>query len=180
MTHDKAAEKLGFKSRQSLSNILSSKKYLSGLQAMKFHGAFGFNPDFLMKGEGGLMEDNTQRYESYRESNPGEVLTAAPGATELGLLRLYFRRIIEAWGDPLAKDILSSYQLFESCADVQTLMALMAKIETNLQELEKRNNGNGQTVEEPERKKMILPFDTEMKCGGPYVGPGGALEEEES
>ncbi len=159
LTHDDAAKQLGYKSRQSLSNLLSSKKYLSGLQAIKFHKAFGYNPDFLMKGEGELKDDNTLRYESYSESNAKDVLTSAPGASELGLLRSYFRRIIEAWGNPFALNVLSSYQLFESCGDVPTLMALMADIESNLQKLEHSSNKDvqpedGSTIERVTSKLM--------------------------
>lgn len=54
-THESAAKKLGFKTRQSLSNILISKKYLSGHQAKKFKDAFGYNMNFLTNGEGELM-----------------------------------------------------------------------------------------------------------------------------
>ena len=179
LTRDDAARELGFKSRQSLSNLLSSKKYLSGLQAIKFHKAFGHNPDFLMKGEGELKGDDTMRYESYRESSAKDVLLASPGASELGLLRSYFRRIIEAWGNPVAKDILSTYQLFESCADVPTLMALMARIETNLQQLEHEYRDSGQNNDNDERKGKTLSLLNKEKAGSPYVGPGGKLEEEE-
>ena len=53
-THADAAKRLGMKSTQTLSNLLSSKKYLSGLQARRFQRAFDYNMDFLMSGEGVL------------------------------------------------------------------------------------------------------------------------------
>lgn len=136
VTHETAAQKMGYGSKQTLSNLLSRKKYLSGLQALKFHEAFGYNQKYLMSGEGSLMNDEALRYESYKENTPRELLTCQPGASELGLLRLYFRRIIQAWGHPEALRILSAYQLYESCADVNTLMSFMAEVEKSLQSLE--------------------------------------------
>ena len=53
-THADAAKRLGFKSTQTLSNLLSSKKYMSRLQAERFRRAFDYNIDFLMSGEGVL------------------------------------------------------------------------------------------------------------------------------
>jgi len=55
MTHETAAEKMGFRSKQTLSNLLSSKKYLSGYQARRFNEAFGYNMEFLMRSEGQLI-----------------------------------------------------------------------------------------------------------------------------
>ena len=43
MTREAAAEKMGYRSKQTLSNLLSSKKYLSGYQARRFNEAFGFD-----------------------------------------------------------------------------------------------------------------------------------------
>ena len=68
LTHAVAAERLGMKSPQTLSNILSSKKYLSRLQADRFHNAFGYNVEYLMSGEGVLSpyyekrEDGAEYY----------------------------------------------------------------------------------------------------------------------
>lgn len=53
-THAEAAKRLGMKSTQTLSNLLSSKKYMSRLQAERFQRAFDYNIDFLMSGEGVL------------------------------------------------------------------------------------------------------------------------------
>lgn len=55
VTHEVAAEKLGYGSKQTLSNLLSSKKYLSGYQAKRFNDAFGYNMEFLMSGKGELQ-----------------------------------------------------------------------------------------------------------------------------
>ena len=54
LTHEEAAKRLGFGSKQTLSNLLSSKKYLSPFQAQKFKNEFDYNLDFLTKGEGEL------------------------------------------------------------------------------------------------------------------------------
>lgn len=55
VTHESAAKKMGYGSKQTLSNLLSSKKYLSGFQAKRFNEAFGYNMEFLMTGEGELQ-----------------------------------------------------------------------------------------------------------------------------
>ena len=60
------------------------------------------------------------------------------GAGELGLLRSYFRRVIEAWGNPVAKTILATYQQISACNDVSTLMMLTSKIEDQLYELKEQ------------------------------------------
>ena len=70
MTRCVAAKKLGFKSQQTLYNLLASKKYLSGLQAIRFQKAFGYNPNFLMSGQGELKdEDDTLPYKSNHENS---------------------------------------------------------------------------------------------------------------
>ena len=57
LTHEQAAKELGFGSRQTLSNLLSSKKYMSGRNAKRFKDAFGYDMDYLMSGKGGLYPD---------------------------------------------------------------------------------------------------------------------------
>lgn len=53
-----AAEKLGMKSKQTLSNLLSSKRYMSAYHARLFHDAFGYNVEFLIQGIGTLYPNN--------------------------------------------------------------------------------------------------------------------------
>lgn len=153
ITQAVAAKKLGYSSKQTLANLISQKKYLSGIQALKFHEAFNYSQKYLMTGEGELNEDPTLRYESYQEMSPRDYLVTlatdlnAGGSgfnpvSDLLILRGYFRRIIEAWGHPEAKKVLSAYQLFESCADVYTLMGCMAEVEKGLQLLENEHNSN--------------------------------------
>lgn len=147
LTHEAAAKQLGYTNKQTLSNLLSQKKYLSGIQALKFHEAFNYNQTFLMSGEGELNNDQTLRYESYMEMSPRDYLvgmatdikaggTGVKPENDLMILRSYFRRIIEAWGHPIAKNVLAAYQMYESCADIVTLMAFMAEVEKGLQVLE--------------------------------------------
>lgn len=54
LTHADAAMKLGFGSKQTLSNILSFHKYLSKKHADKFVEAFGYSYRFLTTGVGDL------------------------------------------------------------------------------------------------------------------------------
>lgn len=144
LTHKAAAQKLGLKSKQTLSNLLSQKRYLSGVQALKFHEAFDYDKEFLMSGEGSLTNDDVLPHESY-EGNTPETLPSQPGANELDLLRLFFRRIIQAWGHPEALKVLTAYQSLESCADVRTLMSIMAEVEKSLQLLEGEKQDREQT-----------------------------------
>ena len=55
ITHADAAEKLEFNSKQTLTNLLSSKKYLSKKQALLFHYTFGYDIDYLTTGVGDLF-----------------------------------------------------------------------------------------------------------------------------
>lgn len=68
-THEQAAKKLGFGSKQTLSNLLASKRYMSAFQAKKFVDNLGYNMDFLTSGKGDL-----QPYHGVHGSTPlGEV-----------------------------------------------------------------------------------------------------------
>ncbi len=55
ITHAEAAERMGIKSKQTLSNLLSSKKYLTRKQAARFNTAFDFSIEYLMTGFGQLI-----------------------------------------------------------------------------------------------------------------------------
>lgn len=141
LTHEEAAKLIGYGNKQSLSNILSKKDaYFSTFQAAKFNKAFGYSMKFLMKGEGRLLSDEPIKPGLYSETTPNELLVLDPGASELGLLRLYFRRVIEAWGNPIAKKIYDSYRLLNSCTDLPSMMKIMESIEKNLQALEDEQN----------------------------------------
>ena len=151
MTHCDAAKKLGFKSQQTLNNLLALKKYLSELQAIRFQKAFGYSPNFLMSGQGELKdEDNTLPYKTNHKNSRKELLIAEPGVSELILLRSYFRRVIEAWGNPIAKIILATYQQISACNDVSTLKILASKIEDELYALKE------QAALEPDTKPQDL------------------------
>lgn len=59
LTHEQAANKLGFRSKQTLSNLLSSKKYLSASHAQRFNSAFKYDVNYLMYGLGALYDERT-------------------------------------------------------------------------------------------------------------------------
>ena len=56
ITHEKAGEMTG-KSRSSISNLFTSKKYLSSQFAKLFSDAFGYNINFLLYGSGSLYPE---------------------------------------------------------------------------------------------------------------------------
>lgn len=55
ISQETAAKMMNYGSRQTLSNLLSSKKYMSGYHAKQFNEAFGYNMEYLMSGEGELL-----------------------------------------------------------------------------------------------------------------------------
>ena len=57
ITHAVAAQRLGFGSKQTLSNIISSHRYMSRYHAEKFVEAFGYSFEFLTSGVGDLYPD---------------------------------------------------------------------------------------------------------------------------
>lgn len=57
ITHAIAAQKLGFGSKQTISNIISSHRYMSRYHAEKFADAFGYDYRFLTTGVGDLYPD---------------------------------------------------------------------------------------------------------------------------
>ena len=57
LSHAQAAIRLKMRSKQTLSNLLSSKRYMSEMNAERFHEAFGYSKEFLMHGTGSLFED---------------------------------------------------------------------------------------------------------------------------
>lgn len=131
LTHEKAAEILGFKSRQSLSNLLSSKKYLSGMQANKFQKAFGYNLAFLTKGEGELREhkDNAD--------NMQELLQNITTREDMQLVFSWFLEAFSALGNTLglaiwaeaARYIQARKQLSRETREIFAKMAEMGEKE---------------------------------------------------
>lgn len=68
ITHAQAAEKMHFRSKQTVSNILAAKKYMSASQALKFADAFGYDQTYLMSGEGELLTKAEQDRQIIEES----------------------------------------------------------------------------------------------------------------
>ena len=60
VSHAEAAKALGISSRQTVSNILSSKKYLSRKHATLFNEAFGYNIAFMVAGIGELTSSPSE------------------------------------------------------------------------------------------------------------------------
>ena len=56
LSHAEAAILLKMRSKQTLSNLLSSKRYMSEMNANRFNEAFGYSKEFLMYGTGSLFD----------------------------------------------------------------------------------------------------------------------------
>ena len=97
LTHAAAAERLGMK-KQTFSNIMSSKTYLTPKMAERFNQAFGFSRVFLMSGEGELFDKEepakvpapeTQRIELAQGKRPVSTVKELEGDIELILDWVY-------------------------------------------------------------------------------------------
>ena len=102
---------LGYKNRQSLYNLFSSKKYLSPYQARKFHDAFNCNEEFLTSGKGQLYSDEEINARNERL----EILTNALMKRHdevLSLIMSWFHDILEHYDDGCAMDIWSDILTF--------------------------------------------------------------------
>ena len=86
ITHEEAAKALGFTSRQTLSNILSSKKYLSQKQARRFHETFGYNQEFLILGNGTLKGEDS----GYEDKDLQEILKKVTNKGDMQLILSWF------------------------------------------------------------------------------------------
>lgn len=86
-SHETAAALLGYGSKQTLSNIICKKAYLSERQAQKFHDAFDFSTMFLTKGVGGLyhLRESDTSSESYFTLNCSETDMYMPTENEYTL-----------------------------------------------------------------------------------------------
>lgn len=120
-----AAKKLGYKSKQTLANTLSTKQYLSIRQASRFSKAFGYDIIFLTEGKGCLHRQALSISDDTR------------AVSELNLLKLYLRRILRAWEHPEAIKMLKALEVYESSKEsVSALMDLVVKIDTSLLNIE--------------------------------------------
>lgn len=86
ITHVEAAKALGFSTRQTLSNLLSSKKYLSAKQAEKFHRVFGYNQEFLIYGTGTLKGEDS----GYEDKDLEEILKKVTKKGDMQLILSWF------------------------------------------------------------------------------------------
>ena len=98
LTHEQAANKLGFRSKQTLSNLLSSKKYLSATHAQRFNSAFKYDVNYLMYGLGALYDErtvstlqySTEDIAAYRNRHSDD-----PPRYYLDLVMNWFLRLVE-------------------------------------------------------------------------------------
>ena len=113
LTHAAAAERLGMK-KQTFSNIMSSKTYLTPRLAERFSQAFGFSRVFLMSGEGELFDKEepakvpapeTQRIEFAQGKRPVSTTKELEGDIELILdwvydaaFRMRNKELEKLWG----------------------------------------------------------------------------------
>lgn len=115
LTHAAAAERLGMK-KQTFSNIMSSKTYLTPKMAERFNQAFGYSRVFLMSGEGELFDKEepakvpvpapeTQRIEFAQGKRPVSTTKELEGDIELILdwvyeaaLRMDNKDLEKLWG----------------------------------------------------------------------------------
>ena len=130
LTHAMAAEKAGFGCKQSISNILSSHKYMSRYHAEKFSEAFGYNPKFLMTGIGNLFRDeqDTMPEEcSHMTLNTlGVPYTITDGTTagDMNVLLNWIRRIFSKQNNKEGLDIYPElYRFVQSRAIAKASMA---------------------------------------------------------
>lgn len=102
-SYDDVTKMLGYGSKQSLYNLLASKKYLSQAQARRFASVFPFSIQFLTTGEGMLLQAPDPAIA------PGVDFTPYPSHAYLsGLLIAWFNRLTMILKD---EDISELYRL---------------------------------------------------------------------
>lgn len=82
LTQHDIAEKTGYKTRQAISTLLSSGKYMTQQQAERFAKAFGYYEGFLTTGTGSLRSPDEQEDEGASIVFPKLVLALKPYETE--------------------------------------------------------------------------------------------------
>lgn len=90
ITHADAAEKLGFGSKQTVSNILAAKKYMSPSKALKFTETFGYSQTYLTSGEGELLSKTAKERLLLEESENSLRGLAKAGEKQDALRVLYW------------------------------------------------------------------------------------------
>lgn len=111
ITHASAASRLGLKSAQTISNLLSSKKYLSKTQAIRFRDAFGYNEEFLTNGTGDLIA--FESFEIARAWTRGSLTSTSnltPG--QIALILYWIQELLSLIDNEYAQEIMSSIHSF--------------------------------------------------------------------
>ncbi len=111
ITHALAAARLGLKSAQTISNLLSSKKYLSKTQAIRFRLAFGYNEEFLTNGTGDLFA-----FESFEYAREwaGDSITSTSnlGPGKMALILYWIQELLSVIDNEYAWEIYESIHTF--------------------------------------------------------------------
>ena len=137
ITHAEAAKALGMKTRQSFSNLMTIDRYFSPGHAEALSQAYGFNYDFLNKGEGYVFD--------LKVDSNGEPLN--PVARILPRMQMKYRItkecldvVVNAEGSPEAKELLHELEKIIQTLDRMALVDSGDVIEDimHLQELKEK------------------------------------------
>ena len=97
LTQQEIAKKTGYKSRQAISLILRSDKYLTDSQAKVFCREFGYYEGFLTRGEGSLMSDQPDPLMMTNETKTvyPEMVFALPPFEDKDSFEIAFNRLLD-------------------------------------------------------------------------------------
>ena len=164
LSQEKVAEMTGYKSRQAISLILKSHKYMNDSQAKAFHDAFGYYVGFLTHGEGSLMsEEPDPRQVAMRSAviYPGAILNLRPFEDKESFKKA-FDQLLEkmnlVYGEENVRRLLvMSVRYFDAFVSVK---------EENIERLVQRRREQGFFSSKEElddyRKRMMASKDYEM------------------
>lgn len=110
ITQIHAAKLLGYRSRQAISNMLNSGKYLSAAQARRYVKTFGYDYDFLTQGKGELYPGGVHDSPKSRIVTPQMVFLLKPfpdeDSFELSFLA-FLDSVLAAYGEDNVRKFLS-------------------------------------------------------------------------
>lgn len=115
ISHEDAAEGLGYKNKQSVTNILNSKsdKYMAPEQAKRFHDAFGYDIYALLTGEGDLTFNPPVSLKAFSSRGEAKGFEVTDGGLskddEINLLTQWVKAFAALSGDPRAMAICEIY-----------------------------------------------------------------------
>jgi len=160
-SQDDVAAKTGYKTRQSISGILSSDKYMTADQARRFADAFGYNPEYLTEGKGSLRPEE-ETHEDKKLSPEG--LLDLPRYDDQESFEAAFTGLIDTlmamYGDEFVRQFLADVLRYVTlCVDPRkdrTLRLMMQALNTrpNPSESEKAEIEE-KTIRTPAAQKYI-------------------------